>query len=91
MEQIGAIAQVVAADLVPYADFSFLGPHGKRMVGKLSYLAWTFQPDGTWHWKELPGPPSFEHWWASFRVLRTIYLLLDIASSELLDNYGETL
>jgi hypothetical protein len=91
VEQVSAIAQVVAADLVPYADFSLLGPHGKRMVGKLSYLAWTFQPDGTWHRKELPGPPSFEHWWASFRVLRTIYLLLDIAPPELLDNYGEML
>jgi hypothetical protein len=91
VEQISAVAQVVASDLVPYADFALLGPHGRRLVGKLSYLAWTFQPDGTWHRKELPGPPSFEHWWASFRVLRTIFLLLDIAPPELLDNYGEML
>jgi hypothetical protein len=89
VEQISAVAQVVAADLVPYADFALLGPHGRRLVGKLSYLAWTFQPDGTWHRKELPGPPSFEHWWSSFRVLRTIFLLLDVAPPELLDNYGE--
>jgi hypothetical protein len=91
VEQISAVAQVVASDLVPYADFALLGPHGRRLVGKLSYLAWTFQPDGTWHRKELPGPPSFDHWWASFRVLRTIFLLLDIAPPELLDNYGEML
>jgi hypothetical protein len=91
VEQISAVAQVVASDLVPYADFALLGPHGRRLVGKLSYMAWTFQPDGTWHRKELPGPPSFEHWWSSFRVLRTIFLLLDIAPPELLDNYGEML
>ena len=89
VEQISAVAQVVAADLVPYADFSILGPYGRRSVGKLCYQAWNFQPDGTWHRREFPGPPSFEHWWASFRVLRTIFLLLDIAPPELLDNYGE--
>ena len=89
LEQISAVAQVVAADLVPYADFSILGPHGRRLVGKLNYLAWSFQPDGTWLRKELSGPPSFDHWWASFRVLRTVFLLLDIAPPELLDNYGE--
>ena len=89
VEQISAVAQVVGADLAPYGDFSILGPHGRRLAGKLNFLAWTFQPDGTWHRKELPGPPSFEHWWSSFRVLRTIFLLLDVAPPELLDNYGE--
>ena len=90
-EQISAVSQVVDADMVPYADFSLWGPHGRRLVGKLSYLAWTFQPDGTWHRRELPGPPTFEHWWSSFRVLRTAYLLLDVAAPEILDNYGEML
>ena len=89
VEQISALAQVVASDLTPYADFSLWGPFGKRMVGKLSFQAWNFQPDGTWHRKELPGPPSFEHWWSSFRVLRTAILLLDLAPPEHLDNYGE--
>ena len=88
---VGAVAQVVAADLVPYADFAILGPYGRRMVGKLSYCAYTYQPDGTRHRRELPGPPSWEHWWSSYRVLRTIYLLLDVADPEILDNYGEML
>ena len=89
LEQISAVYQVCNADLVPYADFSILGPHGRRMVGKLSYCAYTQQPDGSWHRRELPGPPTWDHWWSSFRVLRTIYLLLDIAEPEILDNYGE--
>ena len=89
VEQISAVNQVLRSDLVPYADFALLGPYGRRLIGKLSYLSWTFQPDGTWNRRELPGPPSFEHWWASFRVLRVIYLLLDVAPPEILDNYGE--
>ena len=34
-EQISAVAQVIAADLTPYADFAILGPHGKRMLLKM--------------------------------------------------------
>ena len=48
-------------------------------------------PDGSWQRKELPGPHSFEFWWASFRVYRAIFLLLDAAPPEVLDNYGEML
>ena len=89
VEQISAVNQVLQADLIPYADFALLGPYGRRLVGKLSYLSWSFQPDGTWVRRELPGPPSLEHWWASSRVVRVVYLLLDVAPPEVLDNYGE--
>ena len=89
LEQVSAVHQVITNDFVPYADFAIWSPHGKRMVGKLSYCAYTFQPDGTWHRRELPGPPSWDHWWASFRVLRTAYLLLEVAAPEILDHYGE--
>ena len=89
VEQISALSQLFSSDLPPYADFSLWGPYGKRMVGKLQYQAWNFQPDGTWHRKELPGPPTFDHWWLSYRVLRTTTLLLEMAPPEHLDNYGE--
>ena len=89
VEQISAVAQVLKADLTPYADFSVYGPHGRRLLQKLTYLAWTYLPDGSWQRRELPGPPSVDHWWASYRVLRTTYLLLDAVATETLDNYGE--
>ena len=89
VEQISAVAQVLKADLTPYADFAVYGPHGRRLLQKLTYMAWTYLPDGSWQRRELQGPPSFEHWWASFRVLRTTYLLLDAVATETLDNYGE--
>ena len=89
IEQISAMAQVVAADLPPYADFSLFGPHGRRLLSKLTYQAWSFQPNGTWQRRELPGPPTFELWWSSFRVLRVVYLLLEIVDAETIDSYGE--
>ena len=91
LEQISAVAQVTKADLAPYACFSLFGPHGRRMLQKLVSCAWAFLPNGTWQRRELPGPPNFEHWWASFRVLRVVYLLLDITDAETIDNYGELL
>ena len=90
-EQVSAIAQVLAADLNPYADFSLFGPYGRRMLRKLVYLQWIYLPGGKWQRQELAGPPDFAHWWASFRVLRTALLLLDSAATEPLDNYGELL
>ena len=38
-----------------------------RDLHKLTRLNWTFMPDSSWQRKELPGPPSFAFWWASFR------------------------
>ena len=88
-EQISALHQILVADITPYADFAIFGRHGRRMLQKLTFLAWAHQPDGTWQRRDLPGPPSFDHWWASFRVLRTTFLLLDAVAPENLDNYGE--
>ena len=45
-------------------------------------------PDGSWLRKELPGPPSFDNWWASFGVYRTTLLLLEVTPG-ILDNFGE--
>jgi len=89
VEQISAVKQVLDSDLVPYADFSLFGPYGKRFLQKLTLVNWSYLPDGSWQRRELPGPPTLEHWWASFRVLRTTYLLLGTVAAEILDNYGE--
>jgi len=90
-EQISAVKQILDADLVPYADFALFGPYGKRFLQKLTLVNWSYLPDGTWLRRELPGPPTLEYWWSSFRVLRTAYLLLGTVDTEILDNYGEML
>ena len=90
-EQLSAVKQIIDAGLAPYVDFSLFGPYGKRFLAKLSMVAWSYQPNGQWLRRELPGPPTFEYWWSSFRVLRTTFLLLGAVDTELLDNYGELL
>jgi hypothetical protein len=88
-DQISAVHQLLACDAVPYADFAVWGPYGKRLVAKLIYVAFVAGPDGQWQRRELPGPASFDVWWLSWRVLRTVYLLLGTADVEHLDNYAE--
>jgi hypothetical protein len=90
-DQISAVAQILAADAAPYADFAIFGPHGKRLLQKLVFVSFVSLPDGTWQKREMPGPPSFEVWWQSWRVLRTTLLLLNAADPEHLDNYAEHL
>ena len=88
-EQLSAVKQVLDSDLPPYVDFALFGPYGKRFLAKLTLAAWSYLPNGTWLRRDLPGPPTFEYWWSSFRVLRTTFLLLGAVDTELLDNYGE--
>jgi len=88
-EQLSAVKQVLDVDLSPYVDFALFGPYGKRFLAKLTLVNWSYLPNGTWLRRDLPGPPTFEYWWSSFRVLRTTFLLLGAVDTELLDNYGE--
>ena len=87
LEQVSAVHQIITADLVPFADFALVDPHGKRLLHKLTSLNRTLTPDGSWQPKQPPGLLSFEHWWASFRVYRTALLLLDVPPPQILDNY----
>jgi hypothetical protein len=90
LEQISAVAKVVASDLVPLADFSILGPRGRHLVGNSMTLPGRSnltepgcERNFIGHRLLITGGP------VTGRVLRTVFLLLDIAPPELLDNYGE--
>ena len=84
-EQVSAVAQVVENGIVLYADMTIIGKHGARMLAKLLYVAFSALTDGKWQRRELPVPPSYSAWCASWRVFRTTLLLLDAASTEVLD------
>jgi len=88
-DQLSALSQLLEGDAIPYVDFAIWCPHGRRMLAKMVFVAHALNPDGTWQRRELPGPPTFEAWWASWRVFRTAMLLLRAADAELLDNYAE--
>ena len=86
VEQISAMLQVLKHGSVPYTDFAVFGPRNQKKLQLHSYL---LQPDCTWKRTEMPGPPDFQCWWKSYRLLKTLFLILDVAQAEHLDNYGE--
>ena len=71
-------------------DFALFGPHGRRLLKKLSHAAHLYNPqDGSWRKAELPGPPSIDDWWRSWMVYKCTLLLLDAVKPEPLELYGE--
>ena len=87
--QLSAVKQVMDAGLPPAADFAVFGLHGSRLMRKLHFTATFLDGQGRQTLKELPGPPSYEAWWASFKPYRTALVMFDIADTEHLDNYAE--
>ena len=89
-EQLSAIHQLVGGGAAPYVDFSLFGPHGRRLLKRLSFFQQTFSPiTGGWTRQELPGPPSFEAWLKCWRVLECSLLLLQAVRPERLRNYED--
>ena len=89
-DQLSAICQQIAAGVVPYADFSLFGPHGRRTQRRLMLASHTFHaPSNTWTRVQLPGPPDFDTWWKSWLTYRCALLLLKAARAEPLELYGE--
>jgi hypothetical protein len=59
------------------------------MVKKMTFMAMVMGADGKMKKTELRGPPDYDSWWSSWRVLRTALILFDAVSPEVLDNYAE--
>ena len=79
-EQLSAIHQVVTAGDPPYVDYSIFGPHGRRMMKRLTFVSQTLDfASGEWKRQELLGPPDFNAWWRCWRVFRTALLRLEIS------------
>ena len=88
-DQLAAIKQLVVAKAVPYIDFAVYGPHGLRLLRKLTFSSHTLNANGEWARKELPGPPDFDTWFGIFRCMKAAFLLLEIATTERIDGYCE--
>ena len=88
-DQIAAVKQLLVSGANPYIDFGVFGPHGQRILRKLTFMTYTLNSQGEWAKRELPGPPDFETWFSVFRCMRTTFLLLKAASAERLDSYCE--
>ena len=88
-DQISGVSQLVKQDFNPYVDFGVFGPFALRLLRKLTFVAYTVGLGGEYVKKELPGPPDFDTWWKSWRVLKTVFLLIGAVTAERLDAYGE--
>ena len=62
-DQLAAIRYKVEHDVVPYADFAVLRPHGNRLAKAMRFTAKVWTPElNAYTNKEVPGPSSFEEW-----------------------------
>jgi hypothetical protein len=91
LDQLSALKQVMSVNRAPYADFARWGPWGKRLLRKLSLLAFTLLPNGLWQKTELDGPPTVEVWMDCWQVFRVAMLLLDACDAEILDLYASNI
>ena len=86
--QLAALSKkVFTENLPPYTDFSVWVPFERRM-SKVQRCR-TFLPlgDGSFLQRDLPGPPNFLAWKASWAVFKTAALMLNICSLASLDAY----
>ena len=89
-EQLSALQQLAQAKASPYVDFALFGPHGRRLLRKLTFTDHVFLPEtGSWRRVELPGPPDLDAWLRSWHVFETAVLLLRQVRTERLRAYAE--
>ncbi len=68
--------RVLDLQLSPYADFALFTPFHLRHLKNLKFANHVLQPDGTFKTVEVPGPPNFDSWYASWRVFESTLLML---------------
>eukprot|EP00435_Cladocopium_sp_Y103_P039809 s2729_g10.t1 len=81
MEQISAVVRKVKVlGQPPYCDFAVWVPFAKRHLKAQKYQSFVLQEDGSFLARMVPGPACFAHWQASYRVLRTTLVMLEVIS-----------
>ena len=79
--------KVYTENLPPYTDFAVWVPFERRMSKVQRYRVVTPLGDGSYLQRDLPGPPSFMSWKASWAVFKTAALMLNICTLAALDTY----
>jgi hypothetical protein len=89
--QLSGLHQILMAGHPPTVDFAVFGPHGKRLMRKLTFSALKANERGEWVKTELSGPGGIEQWERCYKTWRYAMLLLRAATIETLDSYSETI
>ena len=80
IEQLSALSRRVALKQGIYVDFAVWVPYSRKHMRAAKYQSFLLQDDGTFLSKMVAGPSCFRHWQASFRVLRSALLMLDLVN-----------
>jgi hypothetical protein len=87
VEQVSGLA-AKAARGKPHVDFSIFGPHGYRILKKVSLVGFVIcASTGDLRKTETRGPPTFALWERCWRVFRAGYIGLELLKTQLLDAY----
>ena len=73
-------------DMSPFVDFGVWVPYGSKALRASRFSSYVLIASG-YVTKELPGPPTFVQWRASFRILRAALVMLDAVSLASRDDY----
>lgn len=78
-DQIMALkTRIVDLHMSPYADFALFTNFHLRFLKTLKFMNHIPQADGTFKTVEVPGPPDFDAWYASWKVYENTILGLSI-------------
>ena len=80
---------VLAEDDNAYPDFAIFGPHGNRMLRKLTMTGLAPSGVGCFRRVEIRGPPDLYTWTRSFMVWRALAIMLVISGVNALDRYNQ--
>ncbi len=76
-DQMSAMrTRIVDFKLSPYADFALFTPYHLRHLKHLKFKNHILQPDGSFRTVEVPGPPNFDAWYASWKVFENTLLMI---------------
>ena len=78
-EQVSALkVRLVDLDMSPYADFALFVGFQHRFAKSLKFKNHLLQPDGSFRTVEVPGPPNYDAWLASWSVFENALLMFEV-------------
>lgn len=81
LEQLSALSKRVKLHkLAPYVDYGVWVPFQRKIWKANKYTTFVMLENGTFASKMVPGPSCYSHWVASFRVMRTAFIMLELVS-----------
>ena len=86
--QLAALAKKVDGGLAPYTDFAIWVPFERRMSRLQKCRIFAPLGNGQYLQRDLPGPPNYMAWRASWNVYRTACLMLGTVSLSALEAYA---